>query len=410
MSFKSLSYQEGLQIDLFSSEFKKDAYLFYESLRVNNPVFRFSLPSEKTAWLITRYDDAIKILKDNQFIKDPYKLFKPKEIEKMFPNLEKDLLTNHMLNSDPPNHTRLRKVVHTAFSSRTVKSLRRQIEDISQDLIDKVEYKGEMDIIDDFAFPLPIAVIGSLLGVPESDYKVFRKWSNTLVEASNFPSKMKDARPEFQAFSDYLQFLIMKRKEQPKNDLISKLIYTKSEEDQLTQQEICSMIFLLIIAGHETTVNLIGNGILALLQFPEQLEKLKSNFNLIDSAVEELLRFYSPVELATNRWASKDLFIRDKLIRKGDMIVVSLASANRDELKFFNPECLDISRSNNHHLAFGMGIHYCLGAPLARLEGKIAINTVLKRVPNIRLNADLETLSWRPTYLMRGLGKLPVIF
>ncbi|WP_340637914.1 hypothetical protein [Bacillus cereus] len=175
MSFKSLSYQEGLQIDLFSSEFKKDAYLFYESLRVNNPVFRFSLPSEKTAWLITRYDDAIKILKDNQFIKDPYKLFKPKEIEKMFPNLEKDLLTNHMLNSDPPNHTRLRKVVHTAFSSRTVKSLRRQIEDISQDLIDKVEYKGEMDIIDDFAFPLPIAVIGSLLGVPESDYKVFRK-------------------------------------------------------------------------------------------------------------------------------------------------------------------------------------------------------------------------------------------
>ncbi|PGH71984.1 cytochrome P450, partial [Bacillus thuringiensis] len=253
-------------------------------------------------------------------------------------------------------------------------------------------------------------VIGSLLGVPESDYKMFRKWSNTLVEASNFPSKMKDARPEFQAFSDYLQFLIMKRKEQPKNDLISKLIYTKSEEDQLTQQEICSMVFLLIIAGHETTVNLIGNGILALLQFPEQLEKLKSNFNLIDSAVEELLRFYSPVELATNRWASKDLFIRDKLIRKGDMIVVSLASANRDEFKFFNPEYLDISRSNNHHLAFGMGIHYCLGAPLARLEGKIAINTVLKRVPNIRLNADLETLSWRPTYLMRGLGKLPVIF
>ncbi|PFJ60070.1 cytochrome P450 family protein [Bacillus cereus] len=328
----------------------------------------------------------------------------------MFPNLEKDLLTNHMLNSDPPNHTRLRKVVHTAFSSRTVESLRRQIEDISQDLIDKVEYKGEMDIIDDFAFPLPIAVIGSLLGVPESDYKMFRKWSNTLVEASNFPSIMKDARPEFQAFSDYLQFLIMKRKEQPKNDLISKLIYTKSEEDQLTQQEICFMVFLLIIAGHETTVNLIGNGILALLQFPEQLEKLKSNFNLIDSAVEELLRFYSPVELATNRWASKDLFIRDKLIRKGDMIVVSLASANRDEFKFFNPEYLDISRNNNHHLAFGMGIHYCLGAPLARLEGKIAINTVLKRVPNIRLNADLETLSWRPTYLMRGLGKLPVIF
>lgn len=410
MPIPSNMNHEAPQLDLFSSEFKEKSYSFYAKLREHDPVYRFTLPDGQTAWLITRYEDAQAVLKDDRFIKNPHTLLNQEQINKMVPILEMDLLINHMLDSDPPDHARLRNLVHKAFTPKMIEKLRGRIQEITDTLLDAVQSKGKMNLVDEFAFPLPIIVICEMLGIPAEYRDRFREWSDTLIESTNLPEKMQQALPTVQSFIKYLGHLIEERRKDPTEDLISALIHAETEGEKLTEKELYSMIFLLIIAGHETTVNLIGNGVLALLQHPKQMEKLKSNPELISSAIEEILRFYGPVELATNRWASEDVLIHEKLIRKGDVVVVALASANRDETQFENPDLFDITRKNNRHLAFGMGIHYCLGAPLARLEGQIALLTLLRRMPELRLNTDVETLKWRPTYLMRGLVELPVVF
>ncbi|MED4292914.1 cytochrome P450 [Priestia megaterium] len=395
------------KIDLFSTEFKHQAYNFYDDLRISKPIYPFTLPNNQKAWLITRYKNALMILKDKRFIKNPYTLFDSNQIKDIIPVQEMEVLISHMLNSDPPDHNRLRNLVHKAFTPKTIENLRGQVQNIANDLLDSLKYKNNIDLINEYAFPLPIMVISKMLGIPEKDYSQFRNWSNTLIEASNLPSKMHEALPEINSFRDYLSKLIKNKRQNPDADLITKLIHAEDEGQFLTERELHSTIFLLIIAGHETTVNLIGNGVLALLENPEQLERLRENPNLIKSAVEEMLRFYSPVELTTNRWAREDIMIDGNKIKKGEMIVVSLASANRDQNQFKEPQKFDISREDNKHIAFGMGIHYCLGAPLARLEGGIAINTLLRKLPRFQLNNQKE-LSWRPTYLMRGLNKLPI--
>ncbi|MEH6971642.1 MULTISPECIES: cytochrome P450 family protein [unclassified Bacillus (in: firmicutes)] len=410
MTISSNIGREAPQLDLFTSEFKEKAYPFYAKLREYDPVYRFTLLNGQIAWLITRYEDAQTVLKDDRFIKNPHTMLSQKQINKMFPTLERDLLINHMLSSDPPDHARLRNLVHKAFTPKMIEELRDRIQEITDTLLDEVQNKGKMNLVDEFAFPLPIIVICEMLGIPPEDRDQFREWSDTLIEASNRPEKIQKARPTFQSFIKYMGHLIEDRRKNSTEDLVSALIHAETEGEKLTEKELYSMILLLIVAGHETTVNLIGNGVLALLQHPKQLENLKSNPELISSAIEEVLRFYGPVELATNRWAGEDVLIHEKLIRKGDMVVVALASANRDESKFENPDLFDITRKNNRHLGFGMGIHYCLGAPLARLEGQIALLTLLRRMPNLQLNTDAKTLKWRPTYLMRGLIELPVMF
>ncbi|MBU8787785.1 cytochrome P450 [Bacillus glycinifermentans] len=410
MTISSNIGHEAPQLDLFTSEFKEKAYPFYAKLREYDPVYRFTLLNGQIAWLITRYEDAQTVLKDDRFIKNPHTMLSQKQINKMFPTLERDLLINHMLSSDPPDHARLRNLVHKAFTPKMIEELRDRIQEITDTLLDEVQNKGKMNLVDEFAFPLPIIVICEMLGIPPEDRDQFREWSDTLIEASNRPEKIQKARPTFQSFIKYMGHLIEDRRKNSTEDLVSALIHAETEGEKLTEKELYSMILLLIVAGHETTVNLIGNGVLALLQHPKQLENLKSNPELISSAIEEVLRFYGPVELATNRWAGEDVLIHEKLIRKGDMVVVALASANRDESKFENPDLFDITRKNNRHLGFGMGIHYCLGAPLARLEGQIALLTLLRRMPNLQLNTDAKTLKWRPTYLMRGLIELPVMF
>ncbi|MBA4496505.1 cytochrome P450 [Paenactinomyces guangxiensis] len=396
------------EINLFSSEFKENAYQIYKQLRLNDPVHRITMPSGHHGWLITRYQDALAVLKDDRIIKNPRKVLNTDKPNRVL--AESDLLTNHMLSSDPPDHTRLRSLVQKAFTPRMVEGLRGRIEEIAHTLLNDVQDKGKMNVIDDFAFPLPIIVICEMLGIPAEDRDKFREWSNAIISATNQPDKMRQIQPQVQEFIDYLHDLITKRRQTPRDDLVSRLVHAESEGDQLTEKELFAMIFLLIIAGHETTVNLIGNGILALLEHPAQMEKLKQQPELIHSAVEEMLRYYSPVEIATNRWASEDIFLGGKKIPKGDMVLVMLGSANRDPEQFANPDQLDITRENNRHIAFGLGIHYCLGAPLARLEGEIAIQTLLARMPDIQLAVNPATLKWRPTFLMRGLEELPVTF
>jgi cytochrome P450 len=262
-----------------------------------------------------------------------------------------------------------------------------------------------MDLIHDYAYPLPINVISDMLGVPRGNREQIRQWSQAVAtEGAN-----RD-EPLLRAFSNYIAELVAEKRQNPQDDLISKLVLAETEGDRLSEPELLSMVGLLIFAGHETTSNLIGNGTLVLLDHPQQLAKLRADMSLIPSMVEELLRFSGPVLTPAPRFATEECELGGQHIGRGDIIVTALASANRDETQFSQPEELDIARSLNRHIAFGQGIHVCLGAPLARLEGDIAFTTLLRRMPNLRLKVQRESLTWRGSFSLRGLNSLPVAF
>jgi cytochrome P450 len=268
-----------------------------------------------------------------------------------------------------------------------------------------------MDLIDDYAFPLPITVIAELLGVPAEDRNNFREWSDAAVSGNASQEYLEEILiPHMQAFTDYLRALFEEKHANPRDDLVSALVQAEEAGDKLSEDELLGMVFLLLVAGHETTVNLIGNGVLALLQHPDQLRKLKDDPSLIKPAVEELLRYDGPVETSTERFAREDVDMGRTVIPRGEMVLVVLAAADHDPERFSDPDNLDITRTDNRHLAFGKGVHHCLGAPLARMEGQIAISTLLRRMPNLRLKGSPESLSWRPGMILRGLRGLPVEF
>jgi cytochrome P450 len=398
-------------IDLLKPEFVANPYPAYTQMRAELPVHRITLSDGRGVWLVTRYDDARAVLKDPRFIKDWRSIMSPEQLARM-PKVPESLqfLSQHMLTTDPPNHTRLRALVQKAFTPRMVEELRPRVQEITDALLDAVESRGEMDLIDDFAFPLPITVIAELLGVPSEDRDKFRHWSNALLTGEPTPERMQRIAPDMEEFNAYLAALFAERRARPAEDLISALIQVEEAGDRLSQIELFSMMFLLLIAGHETTVNLIGNGMLALLEHPDQLERLKQHPELLPPAIEELLRYDGPVANATRRWAGEDVDVGGVLIPRGEQVMVVLASADRDDQRFANPDDLDIARADNRHIAFGHGIHYCLGAPLARLEGQIAIGTLLRRMPNLRLKDAPETLDWRASLVIRGLERLPVVF
>jgi cytochrome P450 len=313
-----------------------------------------------------------------------------------------------MLNSDPPVHERLRRLVNKAFTARRVERLRPRITAITTALLDDMSTREQVDLLASFAFPLPITVICELLGVPVADQDDFRTWSATIVSDT--------ARPEvFQAHATamvrYFRTLLAAKRHEPADDLLSALIAARDDGDRLTEDELVSMAFLLLVAGHETTVNLIGSGVLALLLNPAELARLRafgSEPALIGGAVEELLRYVNPVNNATFRCAAEPVEIGGVRIGRGDPVVVALSSANRDPSRFGDPDRLDLGRDSSGHLAFGHGIHYCLGAPLARLEAEIAFSHLLARFGSIRLAVPAESLRWRPSTLIHGLESLPV--
>jgi cytochrome P450 len=396
-------------VDVTSATFKANPFPFYAQLRAEAPVFPVTLMKQR-AWLITRYDDVLNVLKDERFAKDRRNAMTPEQLKKSpwVPSIFKPLERN-MLDLDSPDHTRLRALVHKAFTPRMVEQMRDQIQNLANQLLDSVEPKGSMDLIADFALPLPLTVIGQILGVPAEDNPKFHRWSKTLISAGT-NRNLFVLIPNIMAFMRYLKKLIKGRRAYPKDDLITALVQAKDGSDQLSEDEILAMIFLLLVAGHETTVNLIGSGTLALLEHPEQLEMLRSEPTLIKSAIEELLRFVCPVEMATERYAREDITIAGTTIPRGELVMAVIGSANRDAHYFDNPDSLDLTRKNNKHLAFGHGIHFCLGAPLARLEGQIAINTLIQRMPNLRLSISPNQIRWRGTFALRGLEALPVSF
>jgi cytochrome P450 len=394
---------EPMSTEPFSPENVADPHPVYDWLRENSPVHRLQLPSGTPVWLVTRHEDARQALNDPRLSKD--ELLRSQVATLSFPSHVEARMNHHMLNADPPDHTRLRRLVSAAFTARRTEALRPRIQEITDQLLDELASAGEVDLLDAFAFPLPIQVICELLGVPLDDRDDFRRWSNAIVAG---PQAGEELFPSATAMIDYIGALLERKRAEPADDLLTALIEVQDGGDRLTEGELSSMVFLLLIAGHETTVNLIGNGVHALLTHPDQLARLRAEPALLPRAVEEFLRFESPVETATFRITTEPVEFAGVTVPANQVLLVSLLAANRDGDRFPDADRLDIGRDGSQHVAFGHGIHYCLGAPLARLEGQIAIGSLLARFDRLELAVPAESLNWRPGVLLRGLNTLPV--
>jgi RND superfamily putative drug exporter len=380
------------------AEYFSDPYSVHARLRAQRPVTAVIMPGGMPAWLVTGYAEARAALADPRLRKtvpgwhpDPDSVFAA--------------LDMHMLNSDPPDHERLRRLVNKAFTGRRVERLRPRITAITAELLDGLPTRREVDLLAWFAFPLPITVICELLGIPVADRDDFRAWSATIVSNTATPEVfMADAT----AMVRYIRALLADKRHQPADDLLSALVLARDQGDGLRENELVAMVFLLLVAGHETTVNLIASGLLALLLNPGQLARLRADPGLIGGATEELLRLVNPVNHATFRCAAEPIEIGGAQIGPGEAVFVALSGANRDPARYADPDRLDLDRDSAGHLAFGHGIHYCLGAPLARLEAEIAFGALLDRFGSITLAVPAGSLRWRPSTLIHGLESLPV--
>ncbi|HEX2618715.1 MAG TPA: cytochrome P450 [Phototrophicaceae bacterium] len=397
-------------VNLLSPEFKANPYPFYAQLRAEAPVHRTTLPNKQPVWLITRYDDVMMVLKDDQrFVKN---LDNARPVEQkaksswMIPVFNP--LGHNMLDTDWDDHSRLRDLVHKAFTPSLVAQMRDRVQTLADELLDQAERKGQMDVIQDYALPITLTVISEILGVSAADQAQFQRWSRSFLSPGSLPGLLLSI-PSFIMMSRFLRRTFKERRTDPHEDLITALVQAEAAGDKLNEDELLSLVFLLLIAGHETTVNLIGSGTLALLENPDQLALLRQQPDLIKNATEELLRYVSPVEQATERYAREDVTLHNVTIPKGELVLAVVASANRDEGQFDHPDQLDITRKIVKHAAFGQGVHYCVGAPLARMEGQIALQTLVNRMPDLKLKVAPEKLRWRPTPTVRGLEALPVL-
>ena len=387
-----------IAVERLGADYFADPYSVHARLRAQRPVTPVVMPGGPGAWLITGYAEARAALADPRLSKhmpgwhpEPDSIFAALDL--------------HMLNSDPPDHERLRKLVNKAFTARRVQRLRPRITAITAGLLEDMSTRTEADLLASFAFPLPITVICELLGVPAGDRDDFRTWSATIVSNAAAPEVFQ---AHATAMARYFVALLAAKRREPGDDLLSALIAARDEEDSLSENELVSMAFLLLVAGHETTVNLIASGVLALLLNPAELARLRAEPALIGGAVEELLRYVNPVNHTTFRCAADLDRFGGVRISRGDPVLVALSGANRDPARFGDPDRLDLGRDSAGHLAFGHGIHYCLGAPLARLEAEIAVSALLARFGSISLAVPAESLRWRPSTLIHGLESLPV--
>ncbi len=380
----------------------------YARMRQETRLVRLVEPIQQMPfWLVSRYADVLPLMRDGRLSKDPRKL--SEQGRSRFLRFTHEGLTRHMLFSDPPDHTRLRSLVSQAFTSRRVEALRSRITTLATGLLEAAIARGSVDFIDAFAFPLPIIVIAELLGLPPEDRHPFRDWTRALLvpPADGNPEPVMAASRNFVR---YFTTLLERRRTVPGDDLVSAMLAAEEQGDRLRPDELISMLLLLLLAGHETTVNLLGSGLLALLEHPEQLERLRAERGLMDTAVQELLRYCSPVEMSTARFTVEPTEVCGQVIPAEEMVVAGLMSANHDPEVFAEPERLDVGRTPNKHVALGFGIHYCLGAPLARLEAAVAFELLLERAPRVRLAVAPERLEWRQSSLIRGLEQLPVTF
>jgi cytochrome P450 len=429
---------EPAELDIGDPHFMADAYATYADLRAKGPVsrVRFAGGAEEVAgddreqrgvfgsqetFFVTHYDEVIKTLLDHRFAVDPRSTMPPEQVEELETQTPEEfrLFSRSIISLDPPDHTRLRKLVQPSFTGRGMQALRGTIQHVVDDLLDQAEQdaaeRGEaapdrrMDLIEAFAYPFPVTVISDMLGIPREDRETIRGWTENLLRVDR--GRMdEEVRAGLREFIDYLRDLFERKRRAPTEDMISRLVHAEEGGEILDEDEILATVFLMFLAGHVTTVNLVGNGVVALLTHPDQLAKLKADPELAKGVVEETLRYWGPVDFIGRRIAREDVELSGTVIPSGEQATVSLASANRDPERFANPDVFDITRADaNRHVAFGKGIHVCLGAPLARVEGQVAFSTLFRRFPELRLAVPAEEVQWGSSFL-RGFARLSVLF
>jgi pimeloyl-[acyl-carrier protein] synthase len=392
---------------LLSPEILADPYPLYREIRAYDPVHWDPFLH---AWVVTRYADVVKVLHECSADRTP----SPEQLAALGLSTIGPIariMVNQLLFMDAPGHTRLRGLASQGFTPARIEVLRSHIRDIAAKLLDKVESAGRMDVIADFAIPLPAIVTAEMLGVPEADYPQLKAWSADFAEMlGNFqhtPDRVPRVLRSVQEMTVYFQSAIGKLRDQPRSGLIHSFMTAEIDGDRFTEEEIVANCIITMVGGLETTTNLIGNGVLTLLRHPAELDRVRSDFSLIPSAVEELLRYESPSQ-HTARLAPCDFELGAKRIRKREALIAVMGAANRDPDRFHEPDRLDVTRKDNRHVAFGWGSHFCFGAPLARLEGQIALEAMLQRFPSWSL--ETTPLVWRTNLGLRGLSALPVTF
>lgn len=386
----------------FLAERRADPYPWYRALREREPVY-FSRVFR--AWLLTRHEDVVRVLRDGSFSVDRSQLQVPKFLNPFANSMGSDFaetILRTLLMVDPPDHTRLRGLVNKAFTLRVVEGLRPRIQTLVDELLDPADAAGEIELMRDLAEPLPITVIAEMLGIPTSDRADLKRWSDdltALLDPFNAPKGLPGAERAFAELAEYFRAIFAQRRREPQQDLISALVAAEEGGDVLTERELLGICALIMGAGHETTTHLIGNAVVALLRNPGERKRLQDDPSLIQTAVEEFLRYDGPVQL-TDRVATADCEIGGKAIRAGQIVAVVLGAANRDPAVFEDPDRLDLARRENPHVSFGQGVHFCLGAQLARAEAQIAIATLLRRFPD--LDGGPDPAGWTPSMLLRG--------
>jgi pimeloyl-[acyl-carrier protein] synthase len=398
--------------NLASEEVRANPYPFYAQLRTQDPVH---WDEAMGFWVLTRYADNAAVYNDARFSRAEGLMRGYERIPESDQKIAEPVycsFSKTMFYSDPPYHTRLRGLVNKAFTPRAVEQMRPHIQRITDELLDGVQGGKSMDIIHDLAYPLPILVITEMLGLPAEDRWRFKEWSDDLFAIlgtvrRHTPEMLQRAALSLTKLTDYVTVLSQARRREPLNDLLSALVAVVEEGERLSQEELAANVNIILSAGHETTSNLIGNGLLALLQHPEQMAKLREQPELVGSAVEEMMRYDNPVQIAY-RSAAEDVDLGDKHINKGQLVNMVLGAANRDPERYSEPDCFNITRNEGRHLGLGLGIHFCLGAPLLRLEAEIVFNTLLRRFPTVQLMT--ENLDWQEHPIFRGVKSLPVLF
>ncbi len=406
-------------LHIYTPAYFSNPYPVLDQLRQVGPVVQVLNHTSLPTWLVLNYEDALPAIKDERFSKQPIEgeiwetiINMPPWARKTIFPLVKPLFArllnpvfDNLLNLDNPEHKRLHGLIHKAFSPQIINSLQGKVKTIVDSLLDQAQARGEMEFISEFAYPLPIQVISEMLGVPEADQAQYKAWAATLFDTSVSPIKfMRDLSQQ----RKYVRQLTRTKRAHPQDDLLSAMLLAEDNGNTMNEDEIVSMASLLLVAGHETTVNLLGNGLALLLRFPDEMTALQQNPDLVKSAVEEFLRFDPPVHVAPDRWAKEDITIAGVTIHKGEMMNVGIGAANHDAAQFEDPHMLNIRRPNNRHLAFGQGTHYCLGAPLARVEANYAFNALLERFPNLQLRQPSEALPWRTNPFFRSLKTLHI--
>jgi cytochrome P450 len=392
------------RFDMWSDDHRGDPHSLYHQMRSEAPVYEGIGPETgRRFWFLTRHQDVLDTFRDPRLGREVDRLPAHLQEQHRFPNEDMLAIVNtHMLNMDPPDHTRLRRLVSSAFTPKRVRDLEPRIRAITEGFLDGLD--GEVDLIHDFALPIPVTVIAELLGVPIDDLDGFRAMVDGFLRAETEEAAMAAGMQMIQ----YINVSIEQKRKEPGDDLLSALIHLEEDGDRLSDIELTSMVNLLLIAGHETTVNLIGNGMLELMRHPDQMRRLVDDSDLIDLAIEEMVRFNGPVETPFPRIVYEDITVRGVDIPAGDMVIPVLAAANRDPEVFENADTFDIGRDSKQHVGFGFGVHFCLGAPLARLEARVAITALLDRNPDIALAVDDSDLEWNPGFFLRGVRRLPV--